>query len=172
MQYKIQHQSYKAFGDLLSATPELQKFVSKLQHLEQINNYLLTHLDPQLAPHCRVANLRDGALVLSTTSPAWNHKLRFAAVDILSLLRANPLWSGLKSIEVRVDYLVPKPHNTPTNFKTASLASAQNAKLIQQTATHISNNKLSGSLKRLALRLEQPPLLDVGKQLVHPPTQK
>lgn len=154
MQYKIQHQPYKAFGNLLSGTPELQKFVSKLQHLEQINNYLSAHLDPQLAPHCRVANMRDGALVISTTSPAWNHKLRFAALDILSLLRANPLWSGLKSIEVRVDYLNPIDHNTPTNFRTSSPVSTKNAKLIQQTATYIANEKLSNSLKRLALRLE------------------
>ncbi len=164
MQYKTKHQSYRAFDNLLGTAPELQKFIAKLQHLEQINNYLSIHLDPHLVPHCRVANLRDGALILSTTSPAWNHKLRFAALDILSILRANRLWSGLKSIEVRVDYLKPIDHDTPTNFKTSSPISAQNAKLIEQTATNISNKKLSNSLARLALTLQQQPLRGVDKR--------
>lgn len=165
MQYKIQHQQYRAFDNLLDTAPELKKFLAKLQHLEQINNYLSIHLDPHLVPHCRVANLRDGALILSTTSPAWNHKLRFAALDILSILRANHLWSGLKSIEVRVDYLKPIEHNTPTNFKkTSSRISVQNAKLLEQTATNISSQTLSNSLRKLALRLQPQPSVDVDKQ--------
>lgn len=164
MQYKTKHQSYKAFTNLLHTAPDLQKFVAKLQHLEQINSYLGAHLDANLVKHCRVANLRDGAIILSTTSPAWHHKLRFVSLDILSTLRANPLWSGLKSVEIRVDYLQSIEHDTSTNIKTSSRPSAQNAKLLQETATQIGNKKLSDSLSRLASRLKQSPLKDAGTQ--------
>lgn len=151
MQYKT-HYTCRAITSLIRATPDLQKFVEKLEQLDHINRYLSTHLEPALADNCRVANLRDGALVLSTTSPAWHHKLRFVTMDLLSTLRANPLWSGLKSIEVRVDYLPTTHHDTPTNFKTPSAISAQNAKLLRQTATHITNEKLASALSRLAKR--------------------
>lgn len=149
MQYKT-HYTCRAVTSLLRSTPDLQKFVDKLEQLEHINRYIADHLEPGLADNCQVANLRDGSLVLSTTSPAWHHKLRFVTMDLLSTLRANPLWSGLKSIEVRVDYLPPTHHDTPTNFKTPSSISAQNAKLLRQTATHIRNEKLAQALTRLA----------------------
>ncbi len=150
MQYKT-HYTCRAVTSLLRSTPDLQKFVTKLEQLEHINHYITTQLEPGLADNCRVANLRDGLLVLSTTSPAWHHKLRFATLDLLSVLRMNPLWSGLKSIEVRVDYLPTTLHDTPANFKTTpSGISAQNAKLLRQTATHIRNEKLASAMTRLA----------------------
>lgn len=151
MQYKTRY-TYRAVTSLLRTTPDLQKFVDKLEQLEHMNRYLASHLEPGLANNCRVANLRDGSLVLSTTSPAWHHKLRFATMDLLSALRANPLWSGLKSIEVRVDYLPPSHDDTPTNFKTPNPISVQNAKLLRQTATHIRNEKLAEAMTRLAKR--------------------
>lgn len=149
MQYKT-HYTYQAVTSLLHTTPNLQKFVNKLEQLKHISQYVTNHLEPDLANHCRVANLRDGALVLSTTSPAWHHKLRFVTMDLLSTLRTNPMWSGLKSIEVRVDYLPSNYDDTPTNFKTPSPISAQNAKLLRQTATHIRNQKLAEAITRLA----------------------
>lgn len=149
MQYKT-HYTCRAVTSLLRSTPDLQKFVDKLEQLEHMNRYIAAHLEPGLAENCQVANLRDGSLILSTTSPAWHHKLRFATMDLLSTLRANPLWSGLKSIEVRVDYIPLTHHDTPTNFKTPSAISAQNAKLLRQTATHISNEKLANAITKLA----------------------
>lgn len=136
--------------DLLQTVPDLRKFVSKLDQLKQINNFVSSKLEPILARNCRVANLRDGSLILSTTSPAWNHKLRFIALDLLSALRSNPAWSGLKSIEVRVDYLPINEHNTTTNLKKPSLPSVHNAKLMQEIANNITCKKLSESLNKLA----------------------
>lgn len=141
--------------NLLSSVPELQQLTQKLAQLEQINFYLTANLDPTLAAHCRVANLRDGSLILSTTSPAWNHKLRFASLDLLTVLRANPKWSGLKSIAVRVDYLpavnpIPQP---ASNLKRHKPISANHAQLMQHAAQNITCTKLAQSLHRLAHKL-------------------
>ena len=143
---------YKNLSRLFKTTPELTKFIDKLGALEQISRFIATHLDPALSAQCRVANLRDGVLILSTTSPAWNHKLRFVTLDLLSVLRAQPAWCGLKSIEVRVDYLPTHEHNTITNLKKSPPISAYNAKLIEETANGISCTKLAESLQRLAGR--------------------
>lgn len=136
--------------DLLHTAPDLCKFVSKLEQLKQINQFVSSKLEPILAHNCRVANLRDGSLILSTTSPAWNHKLRFIALDLLSDLRSNPAWSGLKSIEVRVDYLQAHTDNTTTNLKKPCLPSVNNAKIMQEIANNITCKSLSNSLSRLA----------------------
>lgn len=96
-----------SFTHLLQTAPNLHKLLSKLEQLQQLNGIVAANLEPALATQCRVANLRDGILILSTTSPAWKHKLRFATIDLLSALRAHPQWSSLKSIEVRIDYITP-----------------------------------------------------------------
>lgn len=94
-----------SFTKLLYNAPNLHKLLDKLEQLKQLNQFVAAHLEPSLAAQCQVANLRDGILILSTTSPAWKHKLRFVTLDLLSALRANPAWSSLKSIEVRIDYI-------------------------------------------------------------------
>ena len=94
-----------SFTNLLQTAPNLYKLLDKLEQLNLLNSFVVAHLEPSLAAQCRVANLRDGILILSTTSPAWKHKLRFATLDLLSALRAHPKWSSLKAIEVRIDYL-------------------------------------------------------------------
>lgn len=139
---------------LLHITPELQNLTHKLAQLEQMNQCLTATLGPTLAEHCRVANLRDGSLILSTTSPAWNHKLRFASLDLLTSLRQNPNWSGLKSIAVRVDYLPTESIKPQMTSLSASMAiSAENARLIYQTAQTINCGKLAKSLQNLARRM-------------------
>ncbi len=85
--------------------PALAAFRDKLTQLQQLNTLVASHIDPAMAANCQVANLRDGCLILTTTSPVWHHKLRFASSDLLSALRAHRQWAGLKSIEIRVDYL-------------------------------------------------------------------
>lgn len=44
-------------------------------------------LDPLLEPHCQVANLRSGCLVIMTDSAAWATRLRYTFPDLLSRLR-------------------------------------------------------------------------------------
>jgi len=140
----------KSFTNLLNYAPELASFVSKVQALEKINQDVISKLDPNLANHCRVANLRDGILILNTTSPVWRHKLRFASLDLLSALRTDPRWSGLKAIEIKVDY-PPSSENTSTpKSKRALSLSATSAKFMQHIAETIASPSLAQALKKLA----------------------
>lgn len=148
----MQYKTHKSFASLLAGTPELRNFTAKLDHLNQMNQVISSKLEPSLASHCHVANLRDGTLILATTSPAWNHKLRFSALDLLSTLRADPRWSGLKSIEIRVDYL-PNTETASTMKRSKPITlSAASAQLIKQAADNISNPSLAEAMRRLALR--------------------
>ena len=140
---------------MLLEIPDLRKFVAKVDQLKQIHQLISTKLEPSLADHCQVANLRDGTLILATTSPAWNHKLRFSAMDLLSALRADPRWSGLKAIEVRVDYLPQLENTSATKSKKRVSLSTNNAEYLRQAADNISCEKLSNALKKLAKNSER-----------------
>ncbi len=143
---------YKTLYTLFNSAPDLSKFVTKLEQIEQISQLVTSHLEPALGSQCRVANLREGTLIISTTSPAWHHQLRFQSLDLLSQLRARPEWCGLKSIEVRVDYLPVHEHNTKTNLKKPLTMSSNNAKLLEDTANSVTCPKLAKSLQRLSAR--------------------
>lgn len=142
----------QSFTSLIHNSPDLCKFVAKVGQLDEINQIIASKLDPSLSDNCRVANLRDGTLILATTSPAWNHKLRFSSLDLLSALRLDPRWRGLKSIEIRVDYLPPIDTASNTNPHKPRPLSQFSANLLQQAAASISNPQLAAALRRLGGR--------------------
>jgi hypothetical protein len=155
MQYKTNFFPTKSITSLLEASGDLRTFITKLDQLDQISKFISKYLEPSLVNHCRVANLRDGILILSTTSPAWNHKLRFITLDLLSALRKNPLWSGLKAIEIRVDYLAQPENNITTNLKKPHPLSTENAKILLELAESISNPALASAIERLAKKRDR-----------------
>lgn len=159
----MQYKSKFSFASLLQTNPELCNFVAKIEKLKQINQFFADNLDPELLDNCQVANLRDGTLVISTTSPAWNHKLRFSSLDILSALRADPRWAGLKAIDVRVDYLPQRPNDTTSGSKKPKAISNNSAELIENMANTISNPQLAESLRKLSKQTGRP-LKDADKQ--------
>jgi hypothetical protein len=150
----MQSKTNKSFTSLLLETPDLHKFVNKVEQLKQIHQLISTKLDPSLANHWQVANLREGTLVLTTSSPAWHHKLRFSAMDLLSALRADTRWSGLKAIDIRVDYLPLAENTSETKSRSRINISAQSAGHIQQSAQSISHKKLAEALSRLAKKAQ------------------
>jgi hypothetical protein len=155
MQYKT-----LSFTSLLQSSAEMQNFLGKVDALAQLNTLIASKLEPSLASNCRVANLRDGILILATTSPAWNHKLRFYSVDLLSELRSDPRWSGLKSIEIRVDYLPNTESASAPGSKRGISISKENAELLSQLAETIANPKLAQALKRVSSKGNQQDIND------------
>ncbi len=88
--------------EILTQSSLLKDMTQKASKLVKLNQAVLKKLDPKLAPHCRVTNLRDGILILATHSPAFGHMLRFSEIELLSALRQEPEWCGLSSIQSRV----------------------------------------------------------------------
>jgi hypothetical protein len=92
---------------------------SLLRHagfLMQLQQLLAAALDPALAEHFQVANVRQARLVLLASAPAWATRLRMQAADILAILHRSG-HRELDEVEVRVAPLSapppPKPGKQP-----------------------------------------------------------
>lgn len=144
--------NHRSLANLLQNSQLLRDFVFKLQQLYQINQTVRYKLPPDLQPHCQVANLREGTLILTTTSPTWNHKLRFHRLELLSSLRADPAWAGLKAIELKVEYLPTVNTDVHISSNPAKSLSKAAAKALARTADTISNRRLAEALIKLSKR--------------------
>ncbi|OMQ22309.1 DUF721 domain-containing protein [Serratia oryzae] len=70
--------------------------------LLKLNRAVRGLLPAQLHPWCRVANFRQGVLVLETANASWMMRLRYEQPSLLSALRAQILPS-LLSIDIRIN---------------------------------------------------------------------
>ena len=141
--------------EVLAKSPLFGEIVNKVELLAKLNRVVLEKLDPELRGHCRVANLRDGVLILTTTSPALGHQLRFATSDLLTSLRALPEWCHLKSIktQVRSTYYAALP---PIPEYPARILSKSNAEIVKASAQDINTAALKEALLRLSQRASKP----------------
>jgi hypothetical protein len=86
-----------------------------LQHagrLTQLQQLLAAALDPALAAHFQVANLKQNRVVLLASSPAWATRLRMQAADVLAILRRSG-HPEVVEVEVRVAPLTAPPAPKP-----------------------------------------------------------
>lgn len=167
--------SHHRFKNLLEQTPTLEHLLKKANEIRRLNQTLKTDLDPALAQHCKVANLNQGRLILATSSPAWNHQLRFSKGDLLSSLRKRPEWCGLVAIESfiqpldastyaigettndggatsnnRADCIASNNNANSASSNTASTISAANGERLANAAKYITHTPLATALQRLA----------------------
>ncbi|TKI08762.1 DUF721 domain-containing protein [Martelella alba] len=87
------------------ATPEqggLRHIQQRAAALSKLNRAVAGLLSAPLKPWCRVANFRQGVLVLETANASWMMRLRYEQSGILSALRAQILPS-LSSIDIRIN---------------------------------------------------------------------
>lgn len=70
--------------------------------LLKLNRAVKSILPSQLHPWCRVANYRQGHLILETANASWLMRLRYEQPALLSALRAQILPS-LASIDIRIN---------------------------------------------------------------------
>lgn len=104
--------------DILARSPKLAQIVNKVDQLAKLNSSILKKLDPDLSRYCRVANCRDGILILTTDNPSAGHLLRFAKMDLLDNLRQDPAFCHLKSIQTLVRPVEPKFKATESASRT------------------------------------------------------
>ncbi|XBS70535.1 DciA family protein [Acerihabitans sp. KWT182] len=95
---------------------------SSLRHIQQraeallkLNRAVAGILPAPLKPWCRVANFRQGILILETANASWMMRLRYEQSSLLSALRAQILPS-LSSIDIRINpTLATKGHQIIQN---------------------------------------------------------
>lgn len=86
-----------------SGTSSFRQIINHVYELQAINQLLHTLIEPTLAEHCQVANMRDNSLILQTDSSVWAMKLRYQFPDILQKLRE----SGLRRLNKIECYIQP-----------------------------------------------------------------
>ncbi len=79
----------------------LATLLARARHLEGIDRTLAAELDPRHAPHVRVANVRDGKLILATPVAPIGQRLKMEKPRLLQALqRAYP--GEFSDLEVRI----------------------------------------------------------------------
>lgn len=102
------------------ATDTNRMFLARIQQraimLLKLNRAIRTLLPAPLRPWCRVANFRQGVIVLETANASWKMRLHYEQTQLLSTLRAQILPS-LSSIDIRInpDLARNKDPNTKNN---------------------------------------------------------
>ena len=125
----------------------LRDLLSHAQRLEQIERLLQRFLEPPLGEHCRVANLRQGRLLLQADASAWATRLRFQAPALIDRLRRALPGEPLKSVQVQVC-----PPATPARQarRASALLSTENAEALRAMAAGIADPGLKAALLRLS----------------------
>ena len=97
--------------------------LSHARLLLQLQNLLAGSVDPSLANHFQVANLRQNRLILLTPNAAWSTRLRMETSNLLEILhRAGH--ADVRTIEIRVAPLIEPPART-REVKPLSAAATQ-----------------------------------------------
>ena len=135
----MKYTSTQHINTLLHNSSIITDFCNKLQQLKQLNQIVSSLLPTTIANNCSVANLRDGILILTTNSPVWKHQINFLKIDLLEKLRnTSPMWAGIISISVRIDYLAEDLNTYQNNIKLSNLNIITN---------NTSNDKINHKIK-------------------------
>jgi len=77
------------------------KILQRAKALNQLNQRVSGLLDKDLAKHCQVANVRDGKMIFTCTSPGYATRLKLQTGQLLDELETAGL-EGINKIEVKV----------------------------------------------------------------------
>lgn len=108
---------------------------------------ILACLPPDLAAECRVGGISQGRLRLLAPTPAWAVRLRFEVPRLLKSLQLHGK-TAICDVQVRI---APPTAPRPAPLRHVRL-SADNARLLEQTARAIADPCLAQALARLARR--------------------
>lgn len=147
----MENKSNTSIAKVLQNSSLLSEYISKANSLEKLDQIIKQYLQPELAKNCRVASFNDNCLILATTSPAWNHRLKFFLPELLNKLRKLPKYCGLKSIEA---IQIPNLASEIITEKNPDLKQMQlsnsNAKQLLAAAENITSPKLAEALRKIA----------------------
>lgn len=151
-------QSIESFFDAAEGQGMLQSIQQRAIALNKLNRAVQGVLPAQMHPWCRVANFRQGILVIETANASWMMRLRYEQSSLLSALRAQILPS-LTSIDITINpSLAAKGNNSVQQSSSQieknetspgrqlSVESAENLRMVASR----SPEKLKAIIERLA----------------------
>lgn len=132
----------------------LHATLDQANHLRRLNSMLLRHLEPTLATHCVLANIRDNTVVLQADSPVWAAKLRYQSPMILDLLNASDITAELTQTRLTNTQLRVQPLYEPYlgPLLDNPHLSQNSAKFLKSVADATPDPRLKRVLSRLSRR--------------------
>lgn len=123
---------------------ELGHIYQKLQQLQLLQGKLDQCLPDTFKPYCRVANYREGCLVIGVSSAAWATQLRYAIPDLLQLLRTQAGLYDLCSISTYIDPYLHQPLLKEKDNKKITKEKLTNygEKMLQELCEYLHKDKL------------------------------
>jgi hypothetical protein len=125
-----------------------------LQHAEWLSHLtrqVRRHLPPEFADRFEVVESNANCLVLLTNSPVWAARLRYASTDLRQRLAAA---DALQVNRIKVRVSPARCLQSRRKRQARRRLSAENARLLRQTAQALTDRKLADALCRLAERGE------------------
>ncbi|WP_342146740.1 DUF721 domain-containing protein [Rickettsiella endosymbiont of Aleochara curtula] len=140
----------KTPANILQQDPEsvLAFIQNKVQQLTKLNHIWQAEISGDLAEHTRVANFRDGYLIVECDSAAWATRLRYTLPDITQKLLKHPDLRDLTHIEWNI-----QPQFHAPNIQLSQLPpvlSHASAALLKNAADNIQVKPLQEALLRIA----------------------
>jgi hypothetical protein len=142
--------------NIFDDTSMLRNVQQRAVALIKLNKAVKSLLPKQIQPHCRVANYRNGILILETNNANWLMGLRYEQSKLLSTLRADIL-PGLVAVDIKVN---PSWQTHQSQIEKSSPIDEQQQpparKISAETAIHLkelaerSPERLRQKLERLA----------------------
>jgi hypothetical protein len=140
----------RAITELLADhfTGPLELTIQRGKKIQQLSLLIQNTLDPEMAAHCQLLNLRNSSLIMACDSTAWATRLRYQVPTLLQALQQSGL-SGVADIQIRVSPAVQPPQQ---RAKKRAVLSTDAAYCIQQCAQSVTDPALSRALQQLARR--------------------
>lgn len=141
------YNTMESAAGLLRKAGVLQPLMQKAHSLARLDQRVGALLPASIKGHCRVANMRDTALVLLVDSAAWATRLRYLAPDLCRQLQAGEL-PHLTRVEVRIS--PPQTQAQPKSPARRLRLHAEAAAAIADAAQAIEDPLLKAALRRLS----------------------
>jgi hypothetical protein len=92
----------KTVKDVLSQEAGLKNVFTKTQQMLKMKVQLANFLPLELQAECRLANYRDGILIMQANSSIWATRLRMLSPHLLRRLQSLDMFHDLQKIDIKV----------------------------------------------------------------------
>ncbi len=92
--------SFSSLGHLLNRN-KVDSLLSRALFLAGLHKSLQSILPADLKPHCQLANIRDGVVIMIASSSIWASRLRFHQTELLNYLR-NEYGLHIHTLKIKV----------------------------------------------------------------------
>ena len=146
--------SSKSVARILTARDgKLQSLLERALYFEALSRILREVLDPALAEHITLANLRGDTAIVAADTPAWLTKIRYQAPAILQQLKRQPGLQAINKVQFKVLPSDQLQTSQPVRRATISPTSAQ---ILESAAEGITDPDLATALRRLSRQTSSP----------------